>query len=87
MTTPAKAAAALAQGALTLRMLEQRLRVLVLDEADLLLSYGYEEDVQALAPQVSVCMGRRERCVCVAGTGGGGMPAQHSTWHVITVYL
>lgn len=29
-------------------------QVLVLDEADLLLSYGYEEDVQALAPQVGV---------------------------------
>lgn len=27
-------------------------QVLVLDEADLLLSYGYEEDVAALAPQV-----------------------------------
>ena len=26
--------------------------MLVLDEADLLLSYGYEEDVQALAPHV-----------------------------------
>lgn len=26
--------------------------MLVLDEADLLLSYGYEEDVAALAPQV-----------------------------------
>ncbi len=28
------------------------LQVLVLDEADLLLSYGYEEDVQALAPHI-----------------------------------
>lgn len=27
-------------------------QVLVLDEADLLLSYGYEEDVRALAPHV-----------------------------------
>lgn len=28
------------------------LQVLILDEADLLLSYGYEDDVAALAPQV-----------------------------------
>lgn len=29
-----------------------QVQVLILDEADLLLSYGYEEDVQALAPHV-----------------------------------
>ena len=29
-------------------------QVLVLDEADLLLSYGYEEDVTQLAPQVHI---------------------------------
>ena len=29
-----------------------RLAVLVLDEADLLLSYGHEADLQAIAPQV-----------------------------------
>lgn len=53
VTTPAKIAQMLQQGWVTGEMLEQRLQVLVLDEADLLLSYGYEEDVQLLAPQVS----------------------------------
>lgn len=31
-------------------------QVLVLDEADLLLSYGYEEDLRLLAPQVTDAM-------------------------------
>ena len=31
---------------------QSRLQMLVLDEADLLLSYGYEEDLQLIAPQV-----------------------------------
>lgn len=40
VTTPAKLAQVLREGILTPRMLEERLQVLVLDEADLLLSYG-----------------------------------------------
>ena len=40
VTTPAKLAQALREGILTPRMLQDRLQVLVLDEADLLLSYG-----------------------------------------------
>ena len=47
-------AAALRDGALTPAMLAGRLQMLVLDEADLLLSYGYEEDLQLIAPQVGV---------------------------------
>lgn len=38
--------------------------MLVLDEADLLLSYGYEEDVQALAPQVP----RSCQCLLMSAT-------------------
>lgn len=43
---------ALREGLLPGSLLASRLAVLVLDEADLLLSYGYEEDLQLLAPQV-----------------------------------
>jgi hypothetical protein len=42
---------ALREGSLAGRVLG-RLAVLVLDEADLLLSYGHEADLQAIAPQV-----------------------------------
>lgn len=42
---------ALREGSLAGRILS-RLAVLVLDEADLLLSYGHEADLQAIAPQV-----------------------------------
>jgi ATP-dependent RNA helicase DDX56/DBP9 len=44
-------AQALREGSLAGRVLG-RLAVLVLDEADLLLSYGHEADLQAIAPQV-----------------------------------
>lgn len=52
VATPAKVAALMAEGLLSAAQLEGSLRVLVLDEADLLLSFGYEEDMRALAPQV-----------------------------------
>ncbi|PSC74391.1 DEAD-box ATP-dependent RNA helicase 16 [Micractinium conductrix] len=64
VTTPAKLAQALREGILTPRMLQDRLQVLVLDEADLLLSYGYEEDVAALAPQVP----RSCQCMLMSAT-------------------
>ncbi|EFN55662.1 hypothetical protein CHLNCDRAFT_23258 [Chlorella variabilis] len=64
VTTPAKLAQALREGVLTPHMLEERLQVLVLDEADLLLSYGYEEDVQALAPHVP----RSTQCLLMSAT-------------------
>ena len=44
-------AQALKDGSLQARVLQQ-LVTLVLDEADLLLSYGHEADLQAIAPQV-----------------------------------
>lgn len=51
-THAGKVAAALRDGLLSSGVLGSRLRSLVLDEADLLLSYGYEEDLQLLAPLV-----------------------------------
>lgn len=39
-------------GSLTARLLSTRLHTLVLDEADLLMSYGHEEDIASLAPLV-----------------------------------
>lgn len=44
---------ALREGLLSPSTLQARLQMLVLDEADLLLSYGYEEDLQLLAQQVA----------------------------------
>ena len=43
---------ALRDGSLNARLLATRLHTLVLDEADLLMSYGHEDDVAALAPIV-----------------------------------
>ena len=43
---------ALRDGSLTARMLASRMHTLVLDEADLLMSYGYEEDIASIAPLV-----------------------------------
>lgn len=51
VTTPGRVAKAVKEGALLGRTLAA-LAVLVLDEADLLLSYGHEADLQALAPLV-----------------------------------
>ena len=47
-----KVASAVREGFLPPATLSGRLRFLVLDEADLLLSYGYEEDLQLMAPLV-----------------------------------
>ncbi len=58
VSTPGRIAGLLRGGQLSGALLGARLQMLVLDEADLLLSYGYEEDLQLLAPQV--------------GRGGGG---------------
>ncbi|KAL6753625.1 DEAD-domain-containing protein [Haematococcus lacustris] len=64
VSTPGKVAAALREGSLSAAVLEQRLQVLVLDEADLLLSYGYEEDLQLLAPLVP----RSCQCLLMSAT-------------------
>ena len=45
---------------------QARLLMLILDEADLLLSYGYEEDLQLIAPQV-----RFEGLSSLTDDGGG----------------
>ncbi|KAG2498899.1 hypothetical protein HYH03_003090 [Edaphochlamys debaryana] len=64
VSTPGKIAAALREGLLPPSALSSRLGVLVLDEADLLLSYGYEEDLQLLAPQIP----RSCQCVLMSAT-------------------
>lgn len=48
-------------------MLQRTLRTLVLDEADLLLSYGYEEDVATLAPIIP----RACQCMLMSATSSG----------------
>jgi ATP-dependent RNA helicase DDX56/DBP9 len=64
VSTPARVAALLREGALTARALERSLGTLVLDEADLLLGYGYEADVAALAPSVP----RACQCMLMSAT-------------------
>lgn len=53
MCVAGRLAEALKGGFLSPATLAARLQMLVLDEADLLLSYGYEEDLQLIAPHVS----------------------------------
>ncbi|KAI8466490.1 MAG: P-loop containing nucleoside triphosphate hydrolase protein [Monoraphidium minutum] len=64
VSTPARVATALKEGWLPAGALQQRLQVLVLDEADLLLSYGYEDDLRLLAPQVP----RSCQCMLMSAT-------------------
>ncbi|GIL46760.1 hypothetical protein Vafri_3662 [Volvox africanus] len=64
VATPGKIASALREGLLPSSLLSSHLAVLVLDEADLLLSYGYEEDLQLLAPQVP----RSCQCILMSAT-------------------
>jgi superfamily II DNA/RNA helicase len=52
VTTPARIAAALRESWVQPSTLAKALQLLVLDEADLLLSYGYSEDLQELAVHV-----------------------------------
>lgn len=52
VSTPARIAALLRQGILSLRSLERSLKAVVFDEADLLLSYGYEQDIAEIAPAI-----------------------------------
>jgi ATP-dependent RNA helicase DDX56/DBP9 len=64
VATPGRVAQLLSDGSLAPETLQQRLRTLVLDEADLLLSYGYEGDLQALAPRVP----RACQCLLLSAT-------------------
>ena len=53
VSTPGRLAACLADGSLDGGVLRRQLEVLVVDEADLLLTYGYEKDLEDLAPVLS----------------------------------
>ncbi|GFR43951.1 hypothetical protein Agub_g5092, partial [Astrephomene gubernaculifera] len=64
VSTPGKIATVLRDGLLPPSQLSKWLAVLVLDEADLLLSYGYEEDIQLLAPEVP----RSCQCILMSAT-------------------
>ena len=52
VSTPGRVARTLKSGLLPTETLQQHLCALVLDEADMLLLHEYEEDLQAIAPQV-----------------------------------
>lgn len=64
VSTPAKLASAIREGLLSSQVLQSRLQMLILDEADLLLSYGYEEDLQLIAPLVP----RACQCMLMSAT-------------------
>jgi ATP-dependent RNA helicase DDX56/DBP9 len=64
VTTPGRVATLIRDGALPAKVLENALVSLVLDEADLLLSYGYETDVSVLAPLVP----RSCQCMLMSAT-------------------
>jgi ATP-dependent RNA helicase DDX56/DBP9 len=64
VTTPGRVATLIRDGALPAKILENALTSLVLDEADLLLSYGYESDVSVLAPLVP----RSCQCMLMSAT-------------------
>ncbi|KAK6151125.1 hypothetical protein DH2020_016057 [Rehmannia glutinosa] len=59
VSTPACVQTCLTNGMLQAKALQESLSVLVLDEADLLLSYGYEDDIKALSAHVP------KRCQCL----------------------
>ena len=59
VATPARIAACVSQNVLLPSVLQESLSMLVLDEADLLFSYGYEEDLRSLAVHVP------RRCQCL----------------------
>ena len=54
VSTPSRVARTLKSGLLPAETLQQHLCTLVLDEADMLLLHEYEEDLQAIAPQVDL---------------------------------
>mmetsp|Transcript_15453 Transcript_15453/g.41851 ORF Transcript_15453/g.41851 Transcript_15453/m.41851 type:complete len:698 (+) Transcript_15453:110-2203(+) len=64
VSTPGRIAKALQDGVLPATALSSRLQMLVLDEADLLLSYGFEADLALLAPQIP----RACQCMLMSAT-------------------
>ncbi|CAM6090316.1 unnamed protein product [Calypogeia fissa] len=64
VATPARISACISNDLLSPSALQSSLSTLVLDEADLLLSYGYEDDIRKLAPHVP----RRCQCLLMSAT-------------------
>lgn len=64
ISTPACVAKCLSSGILQPASINQSLETLVLDEADLLLSYGYENDIKAFTPHVP----RSCQCLLMSAT-------------------
>eukprot|EP00891_Asterochloris_glomerata_P006955 jgi/Astpho2/6955/e_gw1.00107.46.1_t len=64
VSTPGRVARTLKSGLLPTETLQQHLCALVLDEADMLLLHEYEEDLQAIAPQVP----RACQCMLMSAT-------------------
>nr|PNR26174.1 hypothetical protein PHYPA_030748 [Physcomitrium patens] len=64
VATPARIAACISQNVIQPAVLEESLAMLVLDEADLLFSYGYEEDLRSLAVYVP----RKCQCLLMSAT-------------------
>lgn len=64
VSTPACVHTCLSAGILQPKAIQDSLSMLVLDEADLLLSYGYEDDLRALTVHVS----RRCQCLLMSAT-------------------
>ncbi|KAI3958856.1 hypothetical protein MKX01_023532 [Papaver californicum] len=64
VSTPACISTCLSSDALKTNSIQESLQLLVLDEADLLLSYGYEDDLKALTPHIP----RRCQCLLMSAT-------------------
>ncbi|XP_026390981.1 DEAD-box ATP-dependent RNA helicase 16-like [Papaver somniferum] len=64
VSTPACISTCLQSDALKTNAIQESLQLLVLDEADLLLSYGYEDDLKALTPYIP----RRCQCLLMSAT-------------------
>lgn len=64
VATPARIAACINQNVILPSSLQESLAMLVLDEADLLFSYGYEEDLRGLAVHIP----RRCQCLLMSAT-------------------
>lgn len=64
VSTPSRVAELIKGKALTSKILNASLRFLVLDEADLILSYGYEEDMSVISPSIP----RSCQCVLTSAT-------------------
>ncbi|XP_068654578.1 DEAD-box ATP-dependent RNA helicase 16 isoform X2 [Aristolochia californica] len=64
VSTPACISTCMSKDALQATSLRDSLSILVLDEADLLLSYGYEDDLKSLVPHIP----RRCQCLLMSAT-------------------